>query len=213
MLDKEGRLLLALAVVASRTSKPYGVNFQDERAAVRDILALLKDPTDRLNSWFPVLRDRKAMQDDDERLVAARKLLTFKVGVEIEEHRSLPQGGGYAHQQEVSGQGAARNPSGGGPTNTHSDGDLVLTLQTRKELYNALLSAFPSIADLGRVTFQELGENLSSISAGGNLGEVALNLIVWAGANGRIRDLVIGARTQNKGNATLAAFARTVGLA
>jgi hypothetical protein len=92
MLDKEGRLLLALAVVASRTSKPYGVNFQDERAAVRDILALLKDPTDRLNSWFPVLRDRKAMQDDDERLVAARKLLTFKTGTDSQPQPQMPTG-------------------------------------------------------------------------------------------------------------------------
>jgi hypothetical protein len=87
-----------------------------------------------------------------------------------------------------------------------------LTGPQRKQLYDALLSAFPTPTDLARMVAFGLNENLAQISTGSNLGEMALSLMTWAQAQGRMEDLVRAARQDNPGNAALQAFAQAAGL-
>jgi Effector-associated domain 1 len=87
-----------------------------------------------------------------------------------------------------------------------------LTGVQRKQLYDALLSAFPTPADLARMVAFGLNTNLAQISTGSNLGDMTLSLITWAQAQGRMEDLVHAARQDNPGNAALQAFAQAAGV-
>src|SRR5882724_3439077 len=79
-------------------------------------------------------------------------------------------------------------------------------------LHRALLRAFPSESGLQQMVLFKLGENLNAIAGGVGLLEKILNLIVWAEANGRTEDLIVGARKVNPGNPDLKAFATEVAL-
>jgi hypothetical protein len=87
-----------------------------------------------------------------------------------------------------------------------------LTGPQRKQLYDALLSAFPTASDLGRMVTFGLNENLARITTGSSLGDMVLSLMTWAQAQGRMEDLVKAALADTPGNAALQAFAKAAGL-
>ena len=84
--------------------------------------------------------------------------------------------------------------------------DMELDGRTRKQFHEALLSAFPSKASLEQMVSFELDENLDTISTGGNYAEVVFTLIKWAQAQGRVKELLTAARSQNPGNPKLRSF-------
>jgi hypothetical protein len=88
----------------------------------------------------------------------------------------------------------------------------TLTTQQRKQLYNALLSAFPARSDLARMIGFGLNENLDAIAGGTSLSDTVFNLIQWATAQGRLEDLINAALSDNPGNPALKTFAAEVGL-
>jgi hypothetical protein len=88
----------------------------------------------------------------------------------------------------------------------------TLTTDQRKQLYNALLSAFPARSDLARMVNFGLNANLDAIAGGTSLSDTVFNLIQWATAQGRLEDLINAALDANAGNPDLKAFAAQVGL-
>lgn len=78
-------------------------------------------------------------------------------------------------------------------------------------LVKALMAAFPSGASLARLTRFKLDLNLATVATG-NLHDQTFALVEWAEANGRLRDLIVGARQENPGNPTLAVFATSLGI-
>ena len=88
-----------------------------------------------------------------------------------------------------------------------------LTGSQYQQLYQALLAAFPSPAALARLVQFRLAQNLDVIAGGDNLGDRVFDLMRWAEANGRLDDLIAGARNENPGNSVLRAVAEEIGLA
>jgi len=83
----------------------------------------------------------------------------------------------------------------------------------RRELREALIDAFPGWAELETMVADQLNENLAvhaPESAG--LEQVAFELLKWAGARGRLGDLIIGARNANPDNPNLFKVAQRTGL-
>lgn len=78
-------------------------------------------------------------------------------------------------------------------------------------LVKALMAAFPSGPSLARLARFKLDLNLATVATG-NLHDQTFALVEWAEASGRLRDLILGARQENPGNPTLAAFASSVGV-
>jgi tetratricopeptide (TPR) repeat protein len=78
-----------------------------------------------------------------------------------------------------------------------------LSGQQAKQLERALMSAFPSIDDLARVVRFGLDKNLSEISESGSLKDTVFQLIQWAEAQGRVKDLIEAAYAENPGNPEL----------
>ena len=78
--------------------------------------------------------------------------------------------------------------------------------KSRKQFHEALLSAFPSAADLEQMVSFELDENLNYIATGGNYSEVVFKLIKWAQAQGRVEELLSAAGSANPGNPKLRSF-------
>ena len=58
--------------------------------------------------------------------------------------------------------------------------NVKLSLGQRRELYDALIAAFPTSAVLGQMVSFGLGENINVIAGGSSLSEIAFNLIQWA---------------------------------
>ena len=83
---------------------------------------------------------------------------------------------------------------------------LELDGKSLKQFHEALLSAFPSEADLYQMVSFELDENLDAISTGGNHYEVVFELIQWAQARGKVEKLLTAARSANPGNPKLKNF-------
>lgn len=86
---------------------------------------------------------------------------------------------------------------------------MPLTGSQYAQLEKALLSAFPNQADLARMVRFGLDENLNTITGGGNLRTVVVELIGWAEANTQLAELLTAARNANQGNRDLAEFVRT----
>lgn len=84
--------------------------------------------------------------------------------------------------------------------------DMQLDGKTRKQFQDALLSAFPSGAELEQMVSFELNENLNSIATGRNYSEVVFKLIKWAEAQGRVEELLTAACSTNSGNPKLRNF-------
>ena len=83
----------------------------------------------------------------------------------------------------------------------------TLPKERRQQLYEALLSAFSRREELAIMINHKLDVNLEEIVAtGDNLSIAVFKLIEWARSEGRITELVIGARKQKPGNPALRAF-------
>ncbi|MCA9239872.1 MAG: LysM peptidoglycan-binding domain-containing protein [Planctomycetales bacterium] len=83
----------------------------------------------------------------------------------------------------------------------------ALTKEQRQELLAALLSAYPSEADLARMTQLGLDQNLATITIGDDLTDMALELINWAESTGQVKALVAAATRNNPTNPEIKAFA------
>ncbi len=88
---------------------------------------------------------------------------------------------------------------------------MQLTGKQRKQLQQALVSAFPTHGKLVQMVSFQLDANLDTIAGGQNYLEVVFNLIAWAEAEGRLEDLVTAARFQNSGNSSLRECAEQLG--
>jgi hypothetical protein len=120
-----------------------------------------------------------------------------------------PQVGGATGQTGIT---TPPVPPPAAPAPTPSISLTQLTGPQRKQLYDALLSAFPTASDLGRMVTFGLDENLARITTGSSLGDMVLSLMTWAQAQGRMEDLVKAALADTPGNAALQAFAQAAGL-
>lgn len=87
-----------------------------------------------------------------------------------------------------------------------------LTAPQRKQLNDALLSAFPTPAALRRMVDFGLDTSLDQITTAGSLSDMVLDLIVWARAQTRVEDLVKAALAANSTNTQLRVFAQAAGL-
>ena len=84
-----------------------------------------------------------------------------------------------------------------------------LTPDQRKELRAALMSAFPSQSQLELMVEDELGESLNRITQGQANYELAVrDLVKWAEAGGKVRDVLEGALQSNSGNPKLQELAK-----
>lgn len=78
----------------------------------------------------------------------------------------------------------------------------------RKQLHQALLSAFPSLTTLNQLLSLGMDQNLAAI-AQGNLSDSVLQVLQWAEAMGRVDELISAASEANPGNPELAAFVQS----
>jgi hypothetical protein len=81
-----------------------------------------------------------------------------------------------------------------------------LDVDSRRELHEALLSAFPTSAGLEQLTSLRLDTSLASITKGGAQPALVLDLIQWAEAHGSVAELVVAALAENPGNPDLKTF-------
>jgi hypothetical protein len=77
--------------------------------------------------------------------------------------------------------------------------------QKLQKYEKALLDAFPTWNDMERMVFYALGEHLEVVVGQGALQDVVFRLVRWAEAQGRLEELMRGAREQNPGNKLLGA--------
>ena len=90
---------------------------------------------------------------------------------------------------------------------------LEMTGAQRRDLREALLSAFPSWSDLETMVSDQLNENLAAHAPeSGDLQEVTFELIKWANARGRLGELIVGARNSNPDNPTMFKVAQRTSL-
>lgn len=82
----------------------------------------------------------------------------------------------------------------------------TLSGRLQKEFQEALISAFPSYADLEQMVRYQLDENLERIAGTGSLDSVVFQLIKWTESRGSLDDLIHGARVANPGNHKLKTF-------
>ncbi len=89
---------------------------------------------------------------------------------------------------------------------------LRLTGSQQSDLENALVDAFPSKDELGRMLRYRLSKNLEAVAMGDSLSIIAFKLIQAAQAEGWIHTLIARAREANPGNALLVEFCQSIGL-
>lgn len=87
---------------------------------------------------------------------------------------------------------------------------MCLSGSQKKELQNALISAFPNKAPLKQMLDHELEKNLDAIAGGSDLQTIVFNLIEKAEAENWIKDLIDAARKSNSGNSNLKAIAEKI---
>ncbi len=93
------------------------------------------------------------------------------------------------------------------------DVDLNLDGSKKQKLRKALISSFPGWDPMKQMTSDYLELQLPTITAEvKGLEAQAFDLITWAHARGRVKDLVLGARIANPGNPALLEFAQELGL-
>jgi len=83
---------------------------------------------------------------------------------------------------------------------------MSLSGQQRKQLTEALITAFPNTASLEQMLAYELDKNLRAIAGEGSLQDIVFKLIQTANAQGWVEDLVRAARNSNPGNPLLKAI-------
>ena len=87
---------------------------------------------------------------------------------------------------------------------------MQLTATQQKQLYEALLAAYPTLPDLDRLTTLILGENLYAIAGRGTFRQVALDLIRWGEAQGKLAILVAAVLEQDPGDRRLRSLLKEV---
>jgi Effector-associated domain 1/TIR domain/CHAT domain len=97
-------------------------------------------------------------------------------------------------------------------TPTTRDVNMELTGSQKKQLREALQSAFPSRARLKQLALEELDWNLDEIVGEGSLADIVFELIGFAEAEGRLVDLVTAAIRSNPGNSKLSLFGESCGI-
>jgi hypothetical protein len=90
--------------------------------------------------------------------------------------------------------------------------DLELTGQHLAQLQAALVAAFPNRFAFRQLTQYQLELDLDKVVGEGPINEVAFALIEWARAQGKLAQLIGGARAENSGNPELKAFADRIGI-
>jgi hypothetical protein len=86
---------------------------------------------------------------------------------------------------------------------------LSLTVEQRKQLRAALISAFPRQSDLELMIEDELGESFNLITQGQPNYELAVrDLVKWAETKGKVQPLLEGALQSNPGNPKLQEIAK-----
>ena len=78
----------------------------------------------------------------------------------------------------------------------------------RKQLRDALLSAFPKHEHLEMMVSDGMGEYLAAITGSSNLRYATYELICWAQAQGRLEELILAARKENSRNSKLQSIAQ-----
>jgi hypothetical protein len=86
----------------------------------------------------------------------------------------------------------------------------TLTREQYKALLQALCSAFSSDS-LDQMVEFSLEQKLDEITLGANLSRRVFDLIGWAQRQGKLKELIAGARNENPGNPELKAFAEQFG--
>jgi hypothetical protein len=87
---------------------------------------------------------------------------------------------------------------------------MILDNEQRKQMFYALVRAFPSKGELERMVRFSLGENMASITRGENLNDIVYSLVEWAEAHGRLEALITAARNENPTNPDLNLLAHSV---
>lgn len=119
---------------------------------------------------------------------------------------ALKQGGGGTSPAPA----APVTPGASGTGTLRLPDSLRLSGAQRRELLNALVSAFPSISDLRQMVSFELGQNLEQIAGLRDLNSTVFDLLTWAEAHGQMAALIQGAWNTNPGNPTLRAFVQQI---
>jgi WD40 repeat protein len=79
-----------------------------------------------------------------------------------------------------------------------------------QQLREVLLSAFPQPHSLREMVKFNLDQDLDAVAGGGDYTSVIYNLITWAAARGKLRELVDASPTYNPGNQQMPAFIHQV---
>lgn len=87
---------------------------------------------------------------------------------------------------------------------------MSLTGNQRKQLQEALISAFPSNNELEQMVLFYLEQNLEKIAGIGKLEDVVFELIKWTEKKGRTKELIEGAFKENSGNPDLKSFVEQI---
>jgi len=83
----------------------------------------------------------------------------------------------------------------------------------QEEFKNALLKAFPKIADLRQLTYFKLGVNLDEhVNTNSNLSQCVMELIQWGESESRTEELILAALKERPTNVYLVRFATKIGL-
>lgn len=100
------------------------------------------------------------------------------------------------------------------PLADHVAADVInFSASQRKEVFDALLAAFPTRADLARLVRHHLDEvTLEEISSGANLKEDLFALLQWAESHSRLVTLVRAAQAENPVNHALQNLLARLGL-
>ncbi|KFA89873.1 SAV_2336 N-terminal domain-related protein [Archangium violaceum] len=158
--------------------------------------------------------------DSSGRTSASRSLsVLVEVDLELEPHDDAPASISGVFINEVRGievrdepaEEQSKESSAADDAPPHEQ-ELILTGAQTQELQQALLSAFRSNNQLTQMVLYRLGLNLAAIVSPGPLASVVFQLIQWAEAHGRLRELVAGALVDNPGNRTLRDCAVWLGL-
>src|SRR5690349_4159577 len=88
---------------------------------------------------------------------------------------------------------------------------MALTPAQRRQIAAALLTAFPTEADLAHMLLFQLDEHLTQIVKPAALRQMVFELLGWAETQGRLRDLVRGAAAENPDNPAVPALLAQIG--
>ncbi|MCU0500524.1 MAG: effector-associated domain EAD1-containing protein [Anaerolineae bacterium] len=87
---------------------------------------------------------------------------------------------------------------------------VALTSAQRRQLFEAVVGAYPSKASLAQAVYYEFGTNPNVISSGESLQAFAQDIVSWAEVNGRTEELVKAVRRANPSNEPLLKFEKAL---